>query len=532
MAREAGNEGFQLMFSAIRPVESIWQLAHVYCWSLSSVLSRLMVLFFLLWCVVCVAMLQSSPEVTKWAGFAVAAGIGGGALWAAIVLVIRFRPLLCSPVPLMLVFISLYFGFGPWFHINEEEVLSKYGARLFVDEVAFLRVQVLNLAGLTSLVSGILLAVSISRRRVARKASSAQVFLRLRDSQQSLMLNYSTASFSNKLLQQGWLFFFGVAVSTRFAKWFLGVDVVELLPGFLGLVDKFGWVAALLGGIVAGRKGRGWWFLVVAPVGLELIEGAILLRKSMMLLPILLSIVGVFLAGKSIRVLVLGGVCLIFLYIALKPITDTGRDHVWTNQAMSTTQFYSGVLTGTIAKDTLTSRHKLGWWSRLNYTPVQASLMRAYDTGRPGNTFADIHWMFVPRFLSMGNKPILDFGARTTMVVFGHAYSSTGPTLAGEAYWNGGWLLVVFACGLSGIIFYAIGFLTLSVMLERRVLAWPIALMGILTGQLVSNFFTSGLIGTAVIFFILVLLFRWSSRRRRSVQSNLPILAPFDHYQY
>lgn len=104
-----------------------------------------------------------------------------------------------------------------------------------------------------------------------------------------------------------------------------------------------------------------------------------------------------------------------------------------------------------------------------------------------------------------------------TRVLFGFESSSTGPTVFGEAYWNGGWPLVIVTGFASGVIIFAIGWTCLWLLQQGTILAWPMVFLGMLSGHLLTNFFTSGLVGTAVVFFLLTITLRifLSSKKRK-----------------
>jgi hypothetical protein len=143
-------------------------------------------------------------------------------------------------------------------------------------------------------------------------------------------------------------------------------------------------------------------------------------------------------------------------------------------------------------------------WSRFNYTPVQHTLMQDYDSNRGGDTFGQLHWMFVPRFLAP-QKPILDFGARVTEVIFGHRNSSTGTTIFGEAYWNGGWLFVVWSAFCAGVMVFIVSLVCLWLFGQNSIVAWSVGFLGMLMAMLVQNLFTSGFVASVVAFLCLAL---------------------------
>ena len=478
--------------------------------ALGFILLRLSLALIPLWLVVGFAMMDESPVVHESVGFLIAAVLGLAAAWASLMLSVRFRPFVVTPLPMMLAFFSLHFGLGPWVHFTEEGGLPNYANGLLVDQSGFFRVQILNLAGFTFLLMGIWLSKALMAA-IVRSHSDGTVWQPVMNSRLALHQSILQGAFSDAVLRKGWYFFAGIALLLWIADRVLSLNLLGLLPGFLNSFERFGWVAALLGGLLVGRdKGRVY---ILLPVGLGMVEGALRLRKSMMLFPILLAVVGLYVSGRSSRVLLVGALIAVVLYAAVQPIIEAGRANVWSFRSMSGVQFYELLLHGDL---TIGKAENLGdaGWNRLNYTPVQLALMDAYDAGRAGNTISKSHWMFIPRFIAGETKPILDFGVQVTLELFKHDKSSTGPTIFGEAYWNGGWLLVAFISIVAGGIFYAMTYASLWLLMQARVLAWPIILLGVMAGQMVSNFFSSGLVGTAVVFFALTGLFRLYYRPR------------------
>jgi len=463
---------------------------------------RLLVVFYGLWLLAMGVLFVGTETSYQWGGFFIASAIGASALWAAYVLVRRYPFSMLTPLPLMFGFMALHFGVGPWFHIMEPNSPESASVWLGLDTWGFFRVQLLNLAGFTCLFIGMAAAQAVRWKRPRLR------FGQVRESRPVTRTGRASggfrfASFSDRALLRAWYLFAVTAFVVRGANGLLGIDILALLPGFLNVIDKFGWVAVLLGGILAGRRGGVWWLLVFLPLGVEAVQGALRLRKSMVLIPVALGFIGLYLSGRSIRTLLAGAMVVTVLFFAIKPIFDTGRGYVWSRETMSATDFLSQSVSGNIELREHGDGLDAGW-ARLDYTPVQFGLMEVYDKGQAGDTFAELPWMFVPRFLSMGTKPILDFGARTTQVLFGHKNSSTGPTIFGEAYWNGGWLLVVLASLASGAILFAIGWTNLWLLQLGTIFAWPLVFMGMMSGQLLTNMFTKGLVGTAVVFFLLV----------------------------
>jgi hypothetical protein len=307
---------------------------------------------------------------------------------------------------------------------------------------------------------------------------------------------------SDRALLRGYLFFAALAFGSRALHRVWGTNPLEFLPGFLQFTDGVGALAVFLGAIIAGRKGGPYWLLPLVPLSVEVIEGFLALRKGKVLTPLLFAFFGLYLGGRTARVLAGGAALCLVTFVLLYPVINSGRQVVWGGDGTTSAEYFAQRLSegGGGGEDAVDA-----WmaWTRWNYTPIQFVLMREYDADRPGDTFREIHWMFIPRAIAP-SKPVLDYGARVTEIVFGHRRSSTGPTIFGEAYWNGGWPLVVLSGFVAGVVLFSVSLACLWLFGQRPLLAWPVGFLGILTGQVLQNFFTAGLLGTAVPFFLLV----------------------------
>jgi hypothetical protein len=464
--------------------------------------------FGVIWSVVAAVSLAESSAPTRFASTVVPAAItlvSGSAAWY---LITRNRFSLLTPLPLAFGLVALVYGFGPLLYVVEAD--SAYATaflRVPVDLDGLFRVQILNLVGLTCFMVGLVVSGTFALRLAPRTVGAGTRRPPDDDISQngvSSDTGFEPWRFDDRTLLRGYLCFTAIAFAMRSVHRLLGSNPFEVMPGFLHFTDGVGALAVFLGAILAARRGGLFWLLPVVPLAVEIIEGFLALRKSKILIPIVFAFLGIYLGGRSVRLLVAGILSCVVLFVVIYPVITGGRRVAWSGTGVSSTEYFVERLSGReVAPDDAIDV----WvaWSRWNYTPVQYALMREYDANRPGNTFSELPWLFIPRFLAP-SKPILDYGARVTEIVFGHRRSSSGPTIFGEAYWNGGWPLVVFSAFIAGVILHVMSLTGLWLFKQRSLLAWPVGFMGVFAGQVLQNFFTGALIGTAVTFFWLVLL--------------------------
>ncbi len=409
--------------------------------------------------------------------------------WLGFSLTRNYPILLLTPLPMFFGYFVLILGVGPLIHFyGSEEALSRIRVKWLIDNKSVFQVQVVNLVGMFFSVVGLMLAMSSSPAKTCERS-------------------ISPALLSNRQLKMGFLIFFIIAVILRLTFWIFGIDLLGVLPGFLNSVSKVGWLSILFSAILAGRGSIKGSAMLLCALALEVAHGALTLDRYDILMPIMLAFVGVYLGGGKIRVLLVGVLIVAFSMVLLRPIISLGRDEVWSRKSQSSAEYLSSLVTdGDRLKKASQQSGDLGWWSRLNYTPVQNILIKEYDSGRSGNTYSSIYWFFLPRFL-FPDKPIMDHGRQLTFIAFGHKNSSTGATVFGEAYWNGGWLALILTSMIYGVFLWIVSLKCLWLFSQSSIITWPIAIYGMLMGSLVSNFFTSGVVGSFVIFMGLVTLY-------------------------
>lgn len=473
------------------------------------------------WAVLAIAGLADSERGYTYANALVPALLMLGGAYAAWRMIQRRRLFILTPLPLLFGFIALIFGFGPLIHVFQSDtayVTANF--RIPLDEKDIFRVHVLNAIGFSCLMLGMLFTAMVLRsgQNGSYRRSNGQPVVG------SSLTTFGPSKLGNKALLRACLAFTLAAGVLRSLDWIYGIDLVEYLPGFLNLLAKIGWLAVLVAAILAARKGRAYWLLLLLPLGIEIVQGFLSLSKSSVLIPFIFVFLGLYFGGKPLR-LILGG-CLVAVaaFVFMYPLINAGRNLVWSDGRATSAEYYAETFSRGFS---ITARDADIWmaWSRFNYTPVQHALMQRYDTGQAGATYSELYWMFVPRVMAPG-KPILDFGTRATEAVFGHSHSSTGPTIFGEAYWNGGWLYVIVTALLAGGLYVLISLTSIRLFSGWNIVAWPVGLIGILTGVLLQNFFSSGLMATSVAFFCLALLARVFPRLSYGSRSHRSRLAP------
>jgi len=229
-----------------------------------------------------------------------------------------------------------------------------------------------------------------------------------------------------------------------------------------------------------------------------------------------------FATGKK-KVLACGVLAVAFMYALLVPMVSAGRD--WLNfqsdrGAGTRSSFVMDYLDG---KDVAGGRPVNDiqmWWARLNYANAQAFAMQAYDRGSPGNSFSLALYAPIPRFI-WPNKPVMTVGSDFNCLVTGSPGSQSAPGIFAEAYWNGGWFLVIGACMYVGVLFAWFTSMSMQYMALPDFRWLPVAFFGILMGVRPDDWFVNIYVSSLPVcvgyFFIVTRLIGTSASTRAPV---------------
>ena len=140
------------------------------------------------------------------------------------------------------------------------------------------------------------------------------------------------------------------------------------------------------------------------------------------------------------------------------------------------------------------------WWLRLNYANAQAIAMEEYDLGRPGRSFGFAVYSLVPRMLWPNKPDMTEVGIDLNEMVAGHRHSSMSIGVMGEAYWNGGWWMVVAVACFLGVVFAWLKQTATQQMGRNQWLYLPCIFIGIRMGYRIDGWFVADYFGTIVIY--------------------------------
>jgi len=298
----------------------------------------------------------------------------------------------------------------------------------------------------------------------------------------------------------------------------LGNDLgfqADIVPGIVRNVAQLTLIAVFLACSYGGRSTaivRGGGILL----GLFLsLTGMITFSKTQMLLPLAAVIGGLAWARKSRSTLVVGSLLLLALFVATSDPVAYARNTLGDRVAAVPERLalFSDGFGAAQVRDPLAEASP---WGRLSYVTSQGAGMDFYDQGIGANDFALIPWLFVPRLLAP-DKPVITETPRTFHEkISGHRGSSTGQGIFSTGYYSGGWLGVVLAALLSGIVLSQTSAIASAVLARRAVFLLPFALYGVFIAFRIDGSFLSDYLGAFVFILYPMIAYRFARFITRS----------------
>jgi hypothetical protein len=154
----------------------------------------------------------------------------------------------------------------------------------------------------------------------------------------------------------------------------------------------------------------------------------------------------------------------------------------------------------------------MDWWVRLCYANVQAFALYEISQGNTFETYKNLPYVFIPRFL-MPDKPIMtEDGYNFTEMINGTRTSSTGLGVYMEGYWNSQPLGLIFFSLYIGILFSFLSNQSLSFARYRQWFYMPLAFMAVQLGMGPVNWFVPSFIGSMALYMGYYLIFWFFSK--------------------
>jgi hypothetical protein len=285
------------------------------------------------------------------------------------------------------------------------------------------------------------------------------------------------------------------------------------LPGGIQYLSTFSRFAIILLFIETHRRSPRLRWLLYALIAEEFTVALMTLSK--------LAVIEVFIAiglgwyitrRPGITKLIASGFVLVASYVfVLSPFVSYARlfaGSVGVGSVAEIGQSLSGYANAATRQDLAEVAPEVqAWWTRLAYSNAQTFAMVDYDTGRGGQTLSLALHAFTPRLL-YPDKPVMTPGRDFTAAITGDdTETATAAGSFAEAYWNGGWSMVILICLFIGSLFRLF-----SVFAERKLASkqfeyLPIMMIGISFGYSPCDWFAAtyaGPLANAIVLYLII----------------------------
>jgi hypothetical protein len=233
--------------------------------------------------------------------------------------------------------------------------------------------------------------------------------------------------------------------------------------------------------LTAAYRGRGSTFMLGFAILVTLTQafgGLLMLSKSNILLPMVGLLVGLVWRHGIRRVILPGLVGLLAVFLVTGPLVNSGRTMFGLVGRVDWSARINVITTALInPNDSMRVVGDYNAWNRFTYTTDQPAAVDLYDSGRGGEDYRLLWWVFIPRF-AISEKPIMTTGNKLNEKIKGSDTSSCSPGIFVDGYYNFGWLgLIVVGLSVGWMLAWTS---TLAAEVFRvRALMWiPLAMLG------------------------------------------------------
>ena len=417
-----------------------------------------------------------------------------------------------SPLFWLLVSFSVYYGLGPLIHIFGSTQALEHLQRSLPVSVNSEELMAANL--LVSVGACVTIGFAFFARRYF---SSNSVFGRATpsDSQQVALAKTVAACF----LSIGLFLNLFLILPVRFGL------RQTILPGVLTNLGELLAVGIMLLAYLATLRGGVYRLLFFAFFTFNFMISVISFSKGSIVLSLLLPAIGSFLAHNRLRRFFIQVFVIALIYFLSIGLVDFGRSELRLSEGYfnrgSPELRLSLVIKYFSGSDASTHNHGNDLnpieetWARINYVPAQVYAMEAFNFGQSGQSYQNVLIAIVPRVL-WPNKPVVtDVGQEVYRLVTGNDLQSwLGLGIFGEAYWNLGWLGLVFACAIFGTSIGIISNWSAQIVLHRKLHLFPAVLLGIQIGLFGAHqFFAASVLPGTILYFLLIFTFSFIFNR-------------------
>lgn len=423
----------------------------------------------------------------------------------AFIIVVRTPECIWTPIPWFLGAAGLFYGIGPLVYIfGNEATIEATNLVWSVDQKMIWKVHRVVLVALSSvlfffsLFSRFLPNLSISKQSIDEQASLTKA--------KTIVLLFLVVGGGIRYLVE-LPFQFGLISYT--------------IPGVILRLSSFLHVALFLLGYISVKEKKilSWRWSFYIFVSIEVLASLLSLSKQAIAIAVIFPVLGRFFAHRKIRSILILVASLAIMYPTLKSIVARGRTVLQKNTGRSAGTLQERIDGMSVVLQTEDESNKSiqHGWRRLNYVDVMSFSMDQYDNGEPGQTYNAALYVLIPRLI-WPDKPIISSaGGDFTELYTGHRGSSTGLTVYGEAYWNGGYIFVLFTSFYLAILFSVITHFSMRFIFFQDWMYLPALFITAQIGMSLSGWFSISYVGLAGFFFVYIIMLFFIKRILRNL---------------
>lgn len=282
-----------------------------------------------------------------------------------------------------------------------------------------------------------------------------------------------------------------------------------VLPGSVGLFGNFTIPALFFITAYAVEYERKYLALAVFILVVEIAIGLLGMTKQGVMTPLIVFLIAMARTRVTLPRMATSAAIVLFTFLAIIPVVIEGRIELASRHGDDNVRASFGermeVLSRAVVGDLKTVATDVSSTGialvRISYVNQTGFAMHLYDSGQPGSTLENAYAAFIPRFL-WPDKPIMTtLGSDFNLMARGSDVSSSSPTLAGEAYWNFGWLGVLWIMIPAGALLAFLSRYALHALHDGRWILFPAIILGMSIGHRVDGHIVADLIGMPVILF-------------------------------
>ncbi|MFO1431399.1 MAG: hypothetical protein U1F76_14860 [Candidatus Competibacteraceae bacterium] len=412
--------------------------------------------------------------------------------------------ILFTPFFFYLVFSAINFGFGPLiFTFGDSESIEYINLPYQPSSYELYRTNLLNIIGT--------LATCIPFAIVIKKFKFIILNKRLQQRNHDSEATFAALAF----LIVGFTVKYLILLPNLYSSSRITIPVVFSQLGELTSVSLL-----LLSYLFFSGKGKKYLVILVLVSLPELLTGLLSFSKLSFLTTPMCILIGYVMAKPKLKITLLALIIISIAYLWILPFVNWGRTQTSEIGSNSFNQNLAILIKYLENQEEISNTEDLkqGWWIRLYLANFQAYAMNEYDKGQPSDNISKYFlWTFIPRFVYPDKPIITNAGIEFSMRVMGTSTTSTGVSTFGDAYFNGGWGMVVLTAAIIGVLLAIATRLVLITVKNRAFVFLPLVLLGIINARAIETRFVevfSGLIIGVILNFIVLYFIFYKLRRK------------------